>query len=408
LKSNTTSRFLLLILLSLFAFTTTFGQSKKQRQLETKRQAILKEITKINTLLADNKSEATSLLTEIEDLNLKIKVRKNLIQITNQQANLLTREIKENGQKIDDLETDLAIRKKDYAAMVVKSYKNKATQSKLMFLLSSDNFQQAYKRYNYMEQYKRYQKNQADSIVSKTEKLVLLNESLLLKKEHKDRLITENKKVHQTLQKEKNRQKELITTLRKDESKYKKAIAKKQKENNRIDQQIEKLIKDAIAKENKKFGKKSSSKTFSLTPEAKKLAANFTTNKGKLPWPVKTGRVILKFGKQPHPTVPGIYTQSSGVKIITTKNSIARAVFNGTVSQVQVVKGGNKAVLIRHGNYLTIYFNLINVSIKKGDKVNTNTPIGKVATNSEGKTIIKFLLYKNSTKLNPAHWIYKM
>ena len=395
-------------MLTLFAVTCTFGQSKKQQQLESKRQAILKEITEINSLLSDNKSEKTSLLTKIEDVNLKIKVRKKLIQITNQQANLLTREIKDNSQKIDLLEADLTLRKKDYATMVVKSYKNKATQSKLMFLLSAENFQQAYKRYNYMKQYKRYQKNQADSIVSKTEKLVILNESLLLKKDDKIKLISENKKVQQTLQKEKNSQKELIATLKKDESKYRKAIAEKEKESSRIDKQIEKLIKDAIARSNKKAGKKSTSKSFALTPEAKILAANFTANKGKLGWPVKTGKVVLKFGKQAHPTVGGIYTNCSGVKIATSKNSIARAVFNGTVSQVQVIKGGNKAVLIRHGNYLTIYFNLINVTLKKGDKVSTNTPIGRVATNSDGKTIIKFLLYKNSTKLNPAHWIYKM
>jgi len=408
LKSNRTTQFTILFLLTFFTLTCSFGQSKKQQQLESKRQAILKEITEINSLLSDNKSEKTSLLTKIEDVNLKIKVRKKLIQINNQQANLLTREIKDNSQKIETLEADLTIRKKDYAAMVVKSYKNKATQSKLMFLLSADNFQQAYKRYNYMKQYKRYQKNQADSIVSKTEKLVVLNESLLLKKDDKVKLISENKKVQKTLQKEKNNQKELIATLKKDESKYKKAIAKKQKESNKIDRQIEKLIKDAIARSNKKAGKKSSSKTFALTPEAKKLAANFTANKGKLGWPVKSGKVVLKFGKQAHPTVGGIYTNCSGVKIATSKNSIARSVFNGTVSQIQVIKGGNKAVLIRHGDYLTIYFNLINVTLKKGDKVSTNTPIGKVATNSEGKTIIKFLLYKNSTKLNPAHWIYKM
>jgi len=388
--------------------TVAFGQSKKQRQLETKRQAILKEITEINTLLSDNKSETSSLLSEIEDLNLKIKVRKNLIQITNQQANLLTREIKENIQKIENLEADLTLRKKDYAAMVVKSYKNKATQSKLMFLLSSDNFQQAYKRYNYMKQYKRYQKNQADSIVSKTEKLVVLNESLLLKKEDKIQLITENKEVQQTLQKEKNKQKELIKTLKKDESKYKKAIAKKQKESNRIDRKIEKLIKDAIAKANKKAGKKSTSKGFALTPETKILAANFASNKGKLPWPVKTGRVVQKFGKQPHATVPGIYTQSSGVKIITTKNSDVNSIFEGTVYQIQKIKGSNQAVYIKHGNYLSVYSNLKILFIKKGDKVNRNTPIGKVATNSEGKSILRFFLYKNSHKQNPAHWIYKM
>jgi len=408
LKSNRTTQFTILFLLTLFALTSSFGQSKKQQQLESKRQAILKEITEINSLLSDNKSEATSLLTKIEDVNLKIKVRKKLIQITNQQANLLTREIKDNSKNIDALKADLAIRKKDYAAMVVKSYKNKATQSKLMFLLSADNFQQAYKRYNYMKQYKRYQKNQADSIVSKTEKLVVLNESLLLKKEDKIKLISENKKVQQTLQKEKNSQKELIATLKKDESKYKKAIAKKQKESNKIDRQIEKLIRDAITRSNKKAGKKSSSKTFALTPEAKALANSFTANKGKLPWPVKTGRVVLKFGKQPHRTVSGIYTNCNGVKIITTKDSDVKAVFDGTVYQIQKIKGSNPAVYIKHGNYSTVYFNLKNIYVKKGDKVTTNTPIGKIGANIAGKHTLSFYVFKDGNKLNPAHWIYKM
>jgi len=408
LKSNRTTQFTILFLLTFFALTCSFGQSKKQQQLESKRQAILKEITEINSLLSDNKSETTSLLTKIEDVNLKIKVRKKLIQINNQQANLLTREIKDNRQKIDALEDDLAMRKKDYAAMVVKSYKNKATQSKLMFLLSADNFQQAYKRYNYMKQYKRYQKNQADSIVSKTEKLVVLNESLLLKKDNKVKLISENKKVQQALQKEKNSQKELIATLKKDESKYKKEIARKQKESNKIDRQIEKVIRDAIARSNKKAGKKSSSKTFALTPEAKALANSFTANKGKLPWPVKTGRVVLKFGKQPHKTVGGIYTNCSGVKIITTKDSDVKAVFDGTVYQIQKIKGSNPAVYIRHGNYLTIYSNLKNIYVKKGDKVTTNTPIGKIGANIEGKNILSFFVFKDGNKLNPAQWIFKM
>lgn len=408
MKSNSTPHFISIFLLTLFTLTCTFGQSKKQQQLEAKRQAILKEITEINSLLSDNKSEATSLLTKIEDVDLKIKVRKKLIQINNKQANLLTREIKDNSQKIDVLEADLALRKKDYAAMVVKSYKNKATQSKLMFLLSSDDFQQAYKRYNYMKQYKRYQKNQADSIVSKTEKLVVLNEALLLKKDDKLKLISENKKVQQTLQKEKNSQKELIAALKKDESKYKKSIAEKQKESNKIDRQIDKLIRDAIARSNKKAGKKSSSKTFALTPEAKVLANSFTSNKGKFGWPVKTGRVVQKFGTTKHPTLPGINRYCSGVRIITAKNSDVKTIFEGSVYQIQKIKGGNIAVFIKHGNYLSIYSNLKNLYVKKGDKVSTNFPIGKVATNSEGKAIVKFLLYKNSTKLNPAHWIYKM
>ena len=408
MKNKGSIRFIIIFLLALVTVNTAVGQSKKQRQLENQRKTILKEIQQINSLLAETKSEETSLLTKIEDVNLRIKVRKNLIRITNQQANLLTREIKTNSDQIKALEADLAVRKKDYAAMVVKSYKNKATQSKLLFLLSSNDFLQAYKRYNYMKQYKRYQKNQADSIVSKTEKLVGLNEALLLQKEDKTRLIAENKKAQAELQAEKNKQQTLITTLKKDESKYKKAIANKQKESNRIERKIEKLIRDAIAAANRKKNKTSTSKTLNLTPEAKALAASFSANKGKLPWPVSTGRVTQEFGKQRHATIPGIYTNSSGVKILTSKNSDVKAVFNGVVSEIQMIKGANQSVYIQHGNYFTVYSNLKNLRIKKGDKVITGMPIGKIATNNEGKSVLRFFIFNNSKKQNPAHWIYKM
>ena len=408
MKSKLCPRFIVIFLLALVTVTTAVGQSKKQLQLESQRKSILKEIQQINSLLSDAKSEETSLLTKIEDVNLKIKVRRNLIQITNQQANLLTREIKTNSEQIKALETDLTARKKDYAAMVVKSYKNKATQSKLLFLLSSNDFLQAYKRLNYMKQYKRYQKNQADSIVSKTEKLVSLNDALLVQKEDKTRLIAENKKAQAQLQLEKDKQQTLIATLKKDESKYKKAIADKQKESNRIEREIEKLIRDAIAAANKKAKKTSSSKTLSLTPEAKALAASFSANKGKLPWPVTTGRVTQKFGKQPHATISGIFTNSSGVKILTSKNSDVKSVFNGVVTDIQVIKGANQSVYIQHGSYFTVYSNLKQLYVKKGDKVSTGMPIGKIATNNEGKSVLRFFIFNNSNKQNPADWIYKM
>ena len=409
MKSNYTLHFLYIVLFISCITTPSFSQSKKQQKLEVKRKNILKEINEINILLSDNKSEKSSILSKIEEADLKIKIQKKLILVNNQQANLLTKEIKENTYKIEQLETDLDLKKKNYAEMVVKSYKNRATDSKIMFLLSADNFQQAYKRYNYMKQYKRYQKKQADTIAFKTEKLAILNESLLLKKEDKLQLIKDNKKTQEKLLADKKNQTKLISELKKDEAKYKKEIAKKQKANDDIDRQIEKLIKEAIAKANKKANKNNNNtKKYALTPEAKALAKNFTANKGKLPWPVKTGRVIEKFGTSKHPTQPNITRRSSGVKIITTKNSDITAVFNGTVYAIQKIKGGNIAVFIEHGNYYTIYQNLKNLYVKKGQKVKTNSPIGKVAENIEGKSIFKFLIWKDGTKQNPANWIYKM
>ncbi len=388
--------------------STTFGQSKKQRVLEKQRQEVLKEIREINSLLSSTAKEKTSLLTKIEDVNLKIKVRQNLIRITNKQANLLTREIKNNTQNIHNLETNLIARKKDYANVVVNSYKNKSKQSKLLFLLSSDNFLQAYKRFNYMKQYKEFQKKLGDSIAVKTEKLHTLNAALLLQKEDKNKLVIENSAAKKILVTEQKNQQSLITSLQKDSKKYKKIITKKQKESDALERKIDKIIRDAIAKSNKKRGKTTNKKTFALTAEAKKLAANFVANKGKLPWPLKTGRVSKRFGKQPHPVLPGIYTHSSGVEITTSKNSEVRVVFNGTVSGVQKIKGSTRVVLINHGNYITVYQNLKRVLVEVGEKVNTKDVIGVVSTNSMGKNVLKFCVYKDKQKLNPSSWAYKM
>ncbi len=399
---------LYLLFLSLFTIGTSFGQSKKQKQLEVQRQKVLREIREIHSLLSNTKKEKTSLLAQIENVNLKVKVRQNLIKITNQQANLLNREIKSNNTQISNLQTDLFLRKKDYAKVVVNSYKNNAKQSKLMFLLSSNNFLQAYKRYNYMKQYKSFQKKLADSIVSKTKKLHQLNTSLSIQKKAKKKLISENTIEKTKLLKEKLEQKKLITTLQKQSNTFKKRIAKKEKESNALDRKIDKLINAAIAKSNKKAGKNKKAKTFALTAESKKLAASFTANKGKLPWPVKNGRITKRFGKQPHPIMSGIYTHNSGVEIMTSKNSKVRAVFDGTVLVVQKIKGSTQAVYVRHGNYLTVYVYLKEVYVKKGDVVNTKQNIGVVATNSDGRNVLKFLLIKNKTKQNPVKWIYKM
>ncbi len=174
------------------------------------------------------------------------------------------------------------------------------------------------------------------------------------------------------------------------------------------------MIKAAILASNKASAKKSgttvkSTSTFALTAEAKALAANFTNNKGKLPWPVKSGVVVKRFGNTRHPQLPNVTTYCSGVEIATERNSKARTVFNGTVMEIQKIKGANNAVYIQHGNYITIYQNMIDILVKKGDQVSTKQKIGTVFTNmSSGKTILKFLIFQNDKKMNPATWVYKM
>lgn len=400
----------------LVSLSSVLAQPNKQLELEEKRQTILQEIKQINSLLFKTQGKKKSILTDVEDLNHRIKAREDLIKVTNQQANLLTREINQNGKKISDLKSELVALKKDYAAMINKSYKSKSQQSRLMFLLSAENFLQAYKRIQYMKQYARHRKEQGESIKEKTALLEILNKDLAEQKKKKQVLIDENRVAKLKLTEEKVDQQSLVASLKKEEGKYSGQIRDKQKEADAIDKQIEALIKAAIAASNKAATgtsntttTKSSSETFALTAEAKALAASFTSNKGKLPWPVEKGVVIKYYGKQQHPQLPNVTTFNSGVEIATEANSKARAVFNGEVMEIQQLKGANKAVYIQHGSYITVYNNLASINVKKGDKVTTKQEIGTIYTNSTTeKTILKFLIYQNTNRMNPSDWVYKM
>jgi len=243
-------------LIAFFLCTTlSFAQSKKQQELEDRRQELRQEIQQINSLLTKNKSQQKSQLTLIEDLNYKVSVRRNLIKVTNQQANLLTREINDNQNNISELREELATLKDNYAKMIVTSYKSKSEQSRVMFLLSSTNFQQAYKRVKYINQYAEYQKEQGEAIKAKTAELQVINKALLKQKEDKQKLINENKIAQAELVKELQQHETLMAAINKDVTKYAAQIKSRQAEANRIDKEIERIIKEAIASSNKKVGK---------------------------------------------------------------------------------------------------------------------------------------------------------
>jgi septal ring factor EnvC (AmiA/AmiB activator) len=259
-----------------------------------------------------------------------------------------------------------------------------------------------------MKQYANYRRKQGDEIKVKSEELQVLNTNLLDQKKVKEKLVVENRETRAQLEKNRKSQQVLIKSIRSKEGVFASQIKKKQQEINAIDRQIDEIIRASIAKANKESGS-SSRDVYELTPEAKALAANFASNKGKLPWPVRSGVISMRFGTQQHPIVKSTTIESNGVRIDTDKGAKARAIFGGTVSEVQAVKGANKAVMVRHGDYITIYNNLSNVYVTKGDVVSLNQDIGEVATSSSsGKTTLHFLIYKNTDKMDPEVWIGKM
>ena len=398
----------LLVILFLLNGANIYAQTESREELEQRRLELQQEIKRINSLRTSNLQKEKSILTEVEDLDQQIRATENLIRITNQQANLLTRDINTNQNRITELRRELEQLKEDYAQMIRRSYRSKSQQSRIMFLLSAESFLQAYKRLQYMKQYASYRQQQGEEIKLAAQELQKLNESLAEQKKSKDRLIAENRETRGQLEKSKKEQQVLISSIRKKESQFAAQIRTRQQEMNAIEKEIDRIVAEAIAANNKEMGSTSRS-AFELTPEAKALAADFEKNKGSLPWPVRTGTVVMKFGVQQSEIVTSLPVESHGVRIATDPGAKARAVFGGVVSKILAVKGSGLMVMVRHGDYITIYNHLASVDVRKGQEVALGQEVGRIATDKRnGRTTLFFVMFKNNEKLNPADWIYQM
>lgn len=410
------------LLLFMGVFSFSYAQ-QSQEELEQRKAKLQAEIKEKERMLQDIKSKELSVTKVLQLQKEKIALKEKLIQMSEKQSKVLKNDMYTNQVQINHLNSDLTDLKKDYAEMIVKSYKSRSTQSRAMFLLSSESFTQAYKRLQYMKQYSSYRKMQADEIKDKSTKLIQYNSKLEVQKKQKQQLINEQEKQKKDLEKEKQEQEKIANSLKKDKKTVEAEIKKKQQEAKKIDAQINKLIKEAIAAANKKAAAakaKANPKTTTaetkkitestkivLTPEAQLVSDKFKANKGRLPWPVEKGTITLGYGDQPHPVYSNLVVHNSGVDIATESGSNARAVFNGEVTKVFQTSPLNKAVCIQHGDYFTVYMNLSSVSVSVGDKVTTKQTIGKVRSNSDGKAVLKFMISQNTTYTNPSSWLVK-
>ena len=408
----------LVVFLCILSFVGAFAQtSQKQKQLEKQKKALLEQIQEMSALRSQQAQERKSLAFQIEEISEKISARTQLIRLTNHQANLLSQQIKDNQNQISTLKKDLESLKKNYAAVILQSYKSRSPQSRWMFLLASESFTQGYKRLKYLQQYTQYRKKQAQEIQQKNTLLQQLADSLSSQYNYQRRIVEENQKEQTRLSQERKEQESLVASIKKKESEYAAEIKKKQAQANKIDREIDRLIRLAIVEANKKVKPKSSStskttntaatssKVFDLTPEGQALSSDFEANKGKLIWPIERGYKSQGFGTYDDPVYPDLKHYNNGVSLMAPRGTDARCVFNGEVSAVISIPGGNKAVQVRHGNFITIYYNLTQVYVSKGQKVSAKTPLGKIFTDSEGRTEMKFFVYKNTNKLNPEHWL---
>jgi septal ring factor EnvC (AmiA/AmiB activator) len=397
-----------------------WSQESQQEKLEARKAQIQKEIRENEKLLQSVKKKEKSAINVIVIQSNKIKLKEKLINTTEKQTKLLGNDMYINQVKINKLKNELEILKADYAEMIVKSYKSRSEESRAMFLLSSENFLQAYKRAQYMKQYTNYRKMQGEEISSKSNQLLDYNGRLNVQKTAKQKLIAEKEKERLSLEKEKQEQERLVSSIKKDKNKLQADIRKKQQEARSIDKQINRIVREAIAAANRKAALERakanpsapvskvavSSSKIELTPESKLIADNFRANRGRLPYPVEKGFISLGYGDQPHPVFSTLTIHNSGVEITTEQGSNARAVFGGEVTSVIVLSPLNRAVMIQHGDFFTVYQNLSSVSVSKGDKVSIKQSLGRVRTNNEtGKTVIKFLILQNTTYNNPQSWL---
>ena len=394
-----------LFTLLLFAYSlNSYSQSSSQSDLELKRIELTKEINNIQKLISSSKNKKKLVVENIQNLNYKLDLQNEVIKIINNELNIISASIIYNQSVINQLFKSQELLKSQYADMILRSYKTRSKTGKLMFIFSSSNFQQALKRIQYFKQYSDYQNKQLQQIANNTVELKVLRTQLIKEKTIQESLIIENQTTKNNVSIQLLSKNKLLQSISSNEMQFVKEIKSKQKISAKIDKEIKNIIARAIAESNRK--KKTNSKVFALTPEAKILSNNFTSNKGKLPWPVEKGYVTLKYGKQPHPVVKTATIQSNGIRIITSSSQNVRSIFDGVIYRIISSKNGSKTILVQHGNFFTVYKNLASIYVEKGDRVSTKQDLGKIITNKiSGQTILSFSLFKDNKTENPLLWL---
>jgi septal ring factor EnvC (AmiA/AmiB activator) len=437
-------------LLFVFLLVLTTGlQAQTKEELQRQKVLLQDQIDLASELLLKTKSTKEASLSELQTLNQKIEARNKLIRTMDRQIRSIDREVANKAKEIETLEARVDSLKSDYADLIKLAQRQQKPRDQILFILSSKSFAQAAKRMQYFKDMAAYREQQVQQIAIAQETLAREREALIAKKAEKIQVQTAQEGEKIALQADAQIQEVTVQNLQSKESSLKKDIDKKQREAQQLEQQIKRIIAEEMRKakeraersslENeakelglisgKDFSSRTSNKalkqlivkareakgmdvrddgpSFAMTPEARALANNFASNKGALPWPVERGIITGKFGKHPHPIVKGVIVDNPHIEITTEESAIVRSVFEGEVSSVVPIPGANVMVLVRHGNYFTVYSNLINVKVKAGDVISLKEPIGTAFTDEEGKTMVQLGIWKDADIQDPNPWLAK-
>lgn len=381
--------------------------AQTKADLEKKKKKTINEINYTNKLLEETRKNQKESENNLALLGSQISSRKELISDINNEIAFVSERIKETESIIAMMTEDLENLKLSYARMLQIAWKNRNKNNEIMFLLSSKDFNQSYLRLKYMQQMADYRKRQLIAINAIKAFLERQKEKLVAQKDEHQKLLDEEKVEAKNLENARRQQESTLAKLKGKEADLKKQLAEKNKQKQQLQAAIEKLIAEEVKKSSASKGKANTGK-YELTPEEKIVSDNFGNNVGKLPWPVQRGVIVSRFGKQPHPVISGVEIDNKGIDISTTTGSDARAVFDGEVRKVFSIPGTQNAVIIRHGEYLSVYTHIDKVYVSVGDKVKAKQAIGKIYTDdAENKTVLHLEIWKGSATLNPANWLAK-
>ena len=388
---------LIYIILILIFSGSSFGQTKAE--LEDQRKRALEEIEYVNNLIKTTAQERTETLSDLRIINSRLNLRQNIIGGLQEEINLLNDRIELNRLAIDMMQIDLELLKKEYARSVVNSYKTGKVNTNLIYVLSARDFNQGYKRMKYLQQSAKFRrmeteiineiKGQIESSQRKLEEDVeRISELKQREEQQRNILVNDRGRINKLVQNLTNREKQLQKEL---------------EEKRRIAKRIETEIARLIEEEKKKTA------VTDMTPEMKLISDDFTENKGRLPWPVERGVITTKFGIQNHPVLKYVKEDNPGINITSSGQTEVRSVFKGVISRVFSLTGANMTVIINHGKYYSVYQNLVEVRVKQGERVETKDLIGKVFSevNSGNRSVLTFMIYDGTVKLDPELWISK-
>lgn len=396
------------ILILCMACAPIHGQTVKE--LEQQRKKTLQQLENTGKLLNETKKNEKATLNKLNIINRNIADRKQLINNIGTEINAINLQMDSLNIQKNELERQLVALKADYARLISETH---YTQSRhlapILFVLSADSFDKMYRRIRYLQEFSAYRKQQAKQIEAIQTDITIKNQTLEENRKNKQDILQLKERENEKLASDQRKQNKMLSELKKKESQLKTKQKQQQKKADELNSRIEKLIAAEIEKSKKKqttTGKTSSSQ-ITLTKEEALIAGNFEKNKGRLPWPVEKGYVSGKYGVQPHPILEHVTINNKGIHIKTNANADARAVFEGEVTQRFSVPGSNNAVIIKHGNYRTVYANLTEIYVKVGDKVTPKQKIGKIYTDPEddNNTELQFQVWKDKATENPSLWL---